>query len=64
LYNDNLVYKIEIDSKDLYNILKSNPSKNFDLNINLDEKDSVKSVNLSNQKYNFNLIIKTDYSWN
>lgn len=61
---NNLVLNIELDSKKLFNILKKDSSKKFNLIINLNEKDSLESVILSDQKQNFNLALKTVYDWN
>lgn len=63
-HDDKLLLNISLDSKALFDILKKHPSKKFDLNITLNEKDEVESVELSTPKEHYNLIFKSDYNTN
>ena len=56
-----LKVKIDLDANQLYGILRNNPINQFDLKINLDKNDSLKSVYLSNQKENFKLKTTAKY---
>nr|WP_314491402.1 hypothetical protein [uncultured Chryseobacterium sp.] len=54
--------KIGFDTDQLYEVLKSNPGNKYDLIINLDRNDSLKSVYLSDKNEKFKLNVSTDYN--
>lgn len=53
--------KIDLDPDQLYEILKNKSTDQFDLYIDLDKNDSLKSIYLSNKKENFKLDTEIKY---
>ena len=53
--------KIHLDPYHLYEILKNKSTDHFDLHIDLDKNDSLKSIYLSNKKENFKLDTEIKY---
>lgn len=52
---------IHLDPDQLYEILKSNPQDKFDLKIDIDKNDSLKSIYLIDDKEKFRLNVETNY---
>ena len=62
-YNDHLVLTINLDQEKLYNIIKNDSSPLYNLELNLNDKDSLKSVRLIHGQNSEQIGFKVNYGW-